>query len=60
MVAIDSTLSDAEIAQKLGLKTEQVTEIRCRAEVEALDPETLREAEHWKKKKAAQILEPER
>jgi len=45
-------LSDREIAEKLGLDVDDVTEIRCIAEVELLPPDTWVESAKWKQEKA--------
>ena len=49
----NTSLSDGEIAQRLGLEKEQVTQIRCRAEVEYLPLSAWPESEAWKMDKAA-------
>ena len=41
-------LSDAEIAENLGIKPEEVTEIRCIAELEAIETSRFFEADSWK------------
>lgn len=41
-------LTDAEIAEKLGITPEEATEIRCIAELEAADAECFFEADAWK------------
>ena len=47
-----SCLSDREIAERLGLDVDDVTEIRCIAEVELLPPDTWVKSAAWKREKA--------
>lgn len=49
MVREESGLSDREIAERLGLEVDDVTEIRCIAEVDLIPPETWIESERWKR-----------
>lgn len=44
-------LSDEEIAEQLGLKTEEVTEIRCIVEIEMIPLEKYLEAEDIKEQR---------
>ncbi len=44
-------LTDEEIASKLGLTVEDVTEIRCIAEIEKTPLETYLDAEHIKEER---------
>ena len=41
-------LSDAEIAENLGITAEEVMEIRCIAELEAIETSRFFEADPWK------------
>jgi hypothetical protein len=41
-------LTDAEIAHRLGITTEEATEIRCIAEVDLADADRFFEADDWK------------
>lgn len=41
-------LTDAEIAEKLGITPEEATEIRCIAEVDLADADRFFEADAWK------------
>lgn len=47
-----SSLSDQEIADRLGLDVDDVTEIRCIAEIDLLPADAWIEADHWKWEKA--------
>ena len=47
-----SSLSDREIAERLGLDVDDVTEIRCIAEVDLLPADTWLKSENWKREKA--------
>lgn len=47
-----SSLTDQEIAERLGLDAEDVTEIRCIAEVDLLPPDTWLKSARWKQEKA--------
>ena len=49
-----SCLSDQEIAERLGLDVEDVTEIRCIAELDLLPANTWIESANWKRDKARQ------
>ncbi len=43
-----SSLSDQEIADRLGLDVADVTEIRCIAEIDLLPADTWMESANWK------------
>ena len=47
-----SSLSDREIADRLGLDVDDVTEIRCLAEIDLLPADTWIKSAHWKREKA--------
>jgi hypothetical protein len=47
-----SSLTDQEIADRLGLHVEDVTEIRCIAELELLPADTWLQSANWKRQKA--------
>ena len=49
-----SSLSDQEIAERLGLDVEDVTEIRCIAELDLLPSDTWLRSANWKKEKVRQ------
>lgn len=51
-------LTDAEIAQKLGITTEEATEIRCIAEVDLADADRFFEADGWKESRRARGSAP--
>ena len=44
-----SSLSDQEIADRLGLDVDDVTEIRCIAEVDCLPADTWLKSDNWKR-----------
>ena len=44
-----SSLSDREIADRLGLDMDDVTEIRCIAEVDCLPADTWLKSDNWKR-----------
>ena len=44
-----SSLSDQEIADRLGLDVDDVTEIRCIAEVDLLSEDAWLESDNWKR-----------
>ena len=44
-----SSLSDQEIADRLGLDVDDVTEIRCIAEVDLLPADTWIKSDNWKR-----------
>ncbi len=44
-----SSLSDQEIADRLGLDVEDVTEIRCIAEIDLLPADIWIESDNWKR-----------
>lgn len=46
-----SCLSDREIADRLGLNVDDVTEIRCIAEVELLPADAWLKSANWKREK---------
>jgi len=46
-----SSLSDQEIAERLGLDVEDVTEIRCIAEIDLLPADTWIKSDNWKRDK---------
>lgn len=52
-----SSLSDREIAEKLCLDEDDVTEIRCIAEIDLLPPDTWLKSANWKQKKARESFE---
>jgi DNA-directed RNA polymerase specialized sigma subunit len=47
-----SSLSDQEIADRLGLDAEDVTEIRCIAEIDLLPADTWIKSDNWKREMA--------
>ena len=47
-----STLTDQEIADRLGLTLDEVTEIRCIAEIDHLPANAWLKAAEWKREKA--------
>ncbi|MFQ5849870.1 MAG: hypothetical protein ACE5JU_04690 [Candidatus Binatia bacterium] len=47
-----SSLSDREIADRLGLDIEDVMEIRCIAELELLPADTWVQSANWKRERA--------
>ncbi len=47
-----SSLSDQEIADRLGLDVEDVTEIRCIAEIDLLPADTWLQSANWKREAA--------
>ncbi len=51
-----SSLSDQEIAERLGLDVEDVTEIRCIAELDLLPADTWIRSANWKRDKARESL----
>jgi hypothetical protein len=46
-----SSLTDQEIADRLGLDVEDVTEIRCIAELDLLPADAWLQSANWKRKK---------
>ena len=46
-----SSLSDREIAERLGLSADEVTEIRCIAEIDLLPADAWIKSANWKKGK---------
>ena len=52
-----SCLSDREIGERLGLDAEDVTEIRCMAEIDLLPADTWAKSAEWKKKRARKARE---
>ena len=55
-----SSLSDREIADRLGLDVDDVTEIRCIAEVDLLPADTWIQSANWKREKVRKSLGPRR
>ena len=55
-----SCLSDQEIADRLGLDAEDVTEIRCIAEVDLLPAETWLRSDEWKRERTRKSFEHRR
>ena len=51
-----SSLSDREIADRLGLDVDDVTEIRCIAEIELLPADTWIQSANWKREKVRKSL----
>lgn len=51
-----SSLSDQEIADRLGLDVEDVTEIRCISELELLPADAWVESANWKREKTLKAL----
>ena len=49
-----------EIADKLGLDVNDVTEIRCIAEVEVLPADTWMNSDKWKREQAAKFFDKRR
>ena len=47
-----SSLSDQEIADRLGLDVDDVTEIRCIAEIDLLPADTWIKSDNWKREMA--------
>ena len=47
-----NSLSDQEIADRLGLDAEDVTEIRCIAEVDLLPADVWLKSDNWKREMA--------
>ena len=47
-----SSLSDQEIADRLGLDVDDVTEIRCIAEIDLLPADAWIKSANWKREKA--------
>ncbi len=52
LIRESSCLTDQEIADRLGLDVDEVTEIRCIAEVDLLPADTWLKSENWKREKA--------
>ena len=52
-----SCLSDQEIADRLGLDVEDVTEIRCIAEIDLLPADAWIKSDNWKREMAQKSLE---
>lgn len=46
-----SSLTDQEIADRLGLDVDEVTEIRCIAEIDLLPADAWLKSENWKREK---------
>lgn len=55
-----SSLSDREIAARLGLDVEDVTEIRCIAEIDLLPADTWLRSANWKREKVRKSFEKKR
>ena len=55
-----SSLSDQEIADRLGLDVADVTEIRCIAEVDLLPADSWIQSADWKREKARKSFEKRR
>ncbi len=55
-----SSLSDQEIAERLGLDVEDVTEIRCIAEIDILPSDTWHRSANWKWEKTRESFEKRR
>lgn len=51
-----SSLSDQEIADRLGLDVDTVTEIRCIAEIDLFPADAWLDATNWKRDKARKTL----
>lgn len=51
-----SSLSDQEIAERLSLDVEDVTEIRCIAELDLLPTDTWIKSDNWRRDKARKSL----
>ena len=52
LIRESSCLSDREIAERLGLDVDEVTEIRCIAELDLLPSDTWLKSTNWKRNKA--------
>ena len=52
LVRESSTLTDQEISDRLGLNVEEITEIRCIAEIDYFPADAWLKAAEWKRKKA--------
>ncbi len=55
-----SCLTDQEIADRLGLDVDEVTEIRCIAEIDLLPADTWLKSENWKREKVQRSFESKR
>lgn len=55
-----SCLTDQEIAERLGLDVEDVTEIRCIAEIDLLPADAWLKSENWKREKAQRSFKARR
>lgn len=55
-----SSLSDQEIADRLGLDKEDVTEIRCIAEIDLLPPDIWIQSDNWKQEMVRQSFRKRR
>ncbi len=51
LIRQSSCLTDQEIAVRLGLDTEEVTEIRCIAEIDLMPADTWLKSANWKRQK---------
>ena len=56
----NSCLTDQEIAERLGLSVDGVTEIRCIAEIDLLPVDTWLKSADWKREKAKRSFEIKR
>ena len=55
-----SSLTDQEIADRLGLDADEVTEMRCIAEIDLLPADAWLKSENWKWEKAQRSFGPGR
>ena len=55
-----SSLTDQEIADRLGLDADEVTEMRCIAEIDLLPADAWLKSENWKREKAQRSFGPGR
>jgi len=55
-----SRLTDQEIADRLGLDADEVTEMRCIAEIDLLPADAWLKSENWKREKAQRSFGPGR
>lgn len=60
MLRESSCLTDQEIAERLGLDVEDVTEIRCIAEIDLLPADAWLKSENWKREKAQRSFKARR
>jgi len=52
LIRKSSCLTDREIAERLGLDVDEVTEIRCIAEIDLLPADTWLKSANWKRERA--------